>query len=278
MAVLNYAQLSDVKTYLGISWSSEDTSLAALLLQSYYLLNSMLGVDTLNETTKTEVVERIFWDWTFWLHNRPVTALLTLDGTSYTWVLNTDYQILHNRQLRVKDITDYMTSLEFYNITATYTAWYDRDAERTLDASAAVDNWDWTVGIPCTAHWFDVYDSITISGTANYDGTYTPSAIDSANVFSITATYNAETFSTSDTATSLTSWWPGDTMPDDLKLMQNMMIGWMRGQAGSEGIAEYKLGEENIKYWSASWIVESKDVPTFNNLLSRYKVQDVYSI
>jgi len=205
MAVLNYAQLTDVKTYLWISWSGEDTSLSALLLQSYYLLNNMLWVDTLNQTTKTEVITRIYNDGTFWVKNWPTTALLTVDWESYTWVLNTDYQIIRKRQLIVKDISDYMTDLEFNNVTITYTAWYDRDE------------------------------------------------------------------------TGTTPWW-GDTLPDDIKLMQMMLIGWLRSQAGNEWVSEYKLWEENIKYWTASWVVESKDVPTFNNLLSMYKVQDVKSI
>jgi len=209
MAVINYTQLSDLKTYLWISGTTQDTRLNALLLKSYYLLNSMIWVDTLNLGTKSETVEKIYTDWTLFLHNFPVVSIATIDAKTYTWVLNRDYQILRNRRVTIKDISNYMTDLEFYNIDFTYIAWYDRDETGT-----------------------------------------TP--------------------------------WPNDELPSDISLLQMMLVDWMLNKAGSEwlwAISQYRLWEEQITYWkSVQENIKADDIPTFQSLLSKYKMQNVYSI
>lgn len=127
MAILNYAQLADVKTYLWITGTASDAQLNMLLTQSYYYINNLLGVDTLNQWTMSETLDRVFDDGSFWVKNLNSTALLTIDWESYTGVLNTDYQITRWRKFTVKDISNYMWSLEFYSLPITYTAWWDRD-------------------------------------------------------------------------------------------------------------------------------------------------------
>lgn len=73
-------------------------------------------------------------------------------------------------------------------------------ATKNLDAGAAVDNEDGTVGIPIAMHGFSSGDRVTISGTDNYDGTYTATEATSTNTLVITATYVGETFTALQTA------------------------------------------------------------------------------
>lgn len=63
---------------------------------------------------------------------------------------------------------------------------------KTLDAAAVV-NRSPQVGIPCTGHGFVVGDVVTISGTTNYNRSFTIAAITNANEFTIVASYVAET-------------------------------------------------------------------------------------
>ncbi len=67
---------------------------------------------------------------------------------------------------------------------------------KTLAASAAVDNGDGTVGLPVTEHHYYAGQSVVISGSAAYNGTYTLPAqtMGSADVVVITHAYTAETF------------------------------------------------------------------------------------
>lgn len=67
---------------------------------------------------------------------------------------------------------------------------------KTLSAAAAIDNGDGTVGIPVAAHSFFAGQSVTISGTTAYNGTYTLPAqtAGSATVVVIPHAYTAETF------------------------------------------------------------------------------------
>jgi len=213
MAVINYTQLIDLKTYLWISGTAQDIRLNAFLLQSYYSLNSILWTDTLNLSTKFETVEKMYTDWTIFLHSFPVVSIDTIDWKVYTWVHWVDYQITRKRKVRIKDIFNYMTDLEFYNIDFTYTAWYNRDET-------------WTVP------------------------------------------------------------WPNDELPLDISLLQMMLVDWMLNKAWSEwlwAISQYKLWEEQITYWGSRWNkaqegMKVNDIPTFQSLLSKYMLQDVYSI
>lgn len=67
---------------------------------------------------------------------------------------------------------------------------------KTLTASAAVDNGDGTVGLPVTGHSYYAGQSVVLSGSAAYNGTYTLPAqtLGSADVVVIAHAYTAETF------------------------------------------------------------------------------------
>ena len=93
------------------------------------------------------------------------------------------------------------TSANELVITATYAAeTFDGEetvtpARRvTLDAAAAVDKGSGTVGLPCTSHGLPVGAEITVTGTDNYDATYTVKRATTADEIVVTATYAAETF------------------------------------------------------------------------------------
>lgn len=87
------------------------------------------------------------------------------------------------------DVVDISDSIE------TPASFFAQDLDGWLiDNAAAVNVGGGVVGIPVTGQSFSTGDSITISGTTNYNNTYTVLASSSANQVNITATYNAETF------------------------------------------------------------------------------------
>jgi hypothetical protein len=77
--------------------------------------------------------------------------------------------------------------------------------EYNLDNAAAVDKGSGLVGIPITAHTFIDNDVTTIAGTTNYNDTYTIVS-QTANEIVITATFAAETFAGTETASWSRGW------------------------------------------------------------------------
>jgi hypothetical protein len=64
----------------------------------------------------------------------------------------------------------------------------------TLDALAATDQGNDVVRIPITAHGMTAGNSITISGSSNYDGNHVITNVPSANAVDIIVDFAAETF------------------------------------------------------------------------------------
>lgn len=78
-------------------------------------------------------------------------------------------------------------------ITATYVAEsFDQTEPVAIADTSAVDNGDGTVDLPLPAHGFVAGQDVTISGTANYDGTYTLGVQADPDWLTLTATYAAE--------------------------------------------------------------------------------------
>lgn len=75
----------------------------------------------------------------------------------------------------------------------------------TIDNAAAVDKGDGLVGIPITGHVFSAKDNTTIASTTNYDGNY-DIVSQTANEIVIVATYVAETFAGTETASWSRGW------------------------------------------------------------------------
>jgi len=85
----------------------------------------------------------------------------------------------------------------------TFSGYWDKHASNPfnfashyVDASALGDLGGGEVNIPIASHGFVTGDEIVISGSANYDDTYTCTKVDADNI-KITATYAAETPSAS---------------------------------------------------------------------------------
>lgn len=76
--------------------------------------------------------------------------------------------------------------------------WVRDDVDTNLDAAAAVDKENGTVGIPCTGHPFAAEDVVFFSGTTNYNGAFILTDATTANELVIETTYVAETFDGSD--------------------------------------------------------------------------------
>jgi hypothetical protein len=80
-------------------------------------------------------------------------------------------------------------------ITATYVAEsFDQTEPVAIADTSAVDNGDGTVDLPLPAHGFVAGQDVTISGTANYNGTYTLGVQTDPDWLTLTATYAAEQF------------------------------------------------------------------------------------
>jgi len=273
---MNYATLAQIKSYLGISWTSSDTILQTLMDSSYVTLNNLLGVDTMNEATNTDTVDVNtiyqnvwYYGYNILLKNKPVSAITTINGTAYAWVKGTGYLIVCERKIIIKDLSTYIATLNWDFFDIIYTAGYDRDEVKTLDVSAAIDATGGIVTIPLTANWYSEDEVITIAGSTNYDGTYTILSA-TTDTFNITATYNAETFAWTETCTN-TIPWSGDELPNDIALLQMMLVGGLYSARGHEWIKSYKLGDESITFSDMNWTSPDDLFFSFKVILDKYK-------
>jgi hypothetical protein len=62
-----------------------------------------------------------------------------------------------------------------------------------------------------------------------------------------------------------------DELPDDIKLMQMMLVSGMRNTRGNEWIQSYHLGDESITFWEVNWKSADEVFFSFTVLLNRYK-------
>ena len=205
MSIVNYATLEELKAYLGISGSDQDTILQQLLDSSYYTLNNLIGIDTFNLTTGTEIIDLDKMYYNNWYQgiylffkNKPVSAITKIAGETYTGVKGTDYLIVQLRKAIINDMTNYINNLNFNFVEIEYTWGYDRD----LDA-----------GVPGSE----------------------------------------------------------DELPDDIKVMQMMLVSGMYNTKGMEGVKEYKLGDETIKFSGAGGQSPDEVYFGFKILLDQYK-------
>lgn len=129
MSVTPYASLTQLKLHLGITDSSQDSLLNDLLSTTYYVINSLLDVDSFNQAATTEKfsLDDIRSRWEVLAKNYPVTSITHINGTVYSGALWTDYTIQLKRQLWIDNLWTYLNNLPFPFFTITYVAWYDRD-------------------------------------------------------------------------------------------------------------------------------------------------------
>ena len=99
--------------------------------------------------------------------------------------------------------------------------------QATLNVGSAVNKGGGLVGIPATSHGFSAGVSVDISGTEYYDGTEVLHADTSTHELVITADFNPETFSDTDTATAT---FQGETFSNTDTVTQTRTITMKDGQ------------------------------------------------
>ena len=105
---------------------------------------------------------------------------------------------------------------------------FDQTEPVAIADTRAVDNGDGTVDLPLPAHGFVAGQDVTISGTTNYDGTYTLGAQADPDWLTLTATYVAEQLA-------------GGSVrdPDDL---QRVRVGVVRVASAAEELTDTHIG------------------------------------
>lgn len=201
MEIVSYATLTDLKKYLWISWTDNDTILTEMLNSAYLVLNHLIWVDTLNLTTGVEYIEqnKLYTNWLqewFYLTNKPVSVITKIWWVNYSWVKWIDYMVIYDRKILFNRM-DFLDKIKFWLLEVEYTWWYNR---------ARID-WQTTV----------------------------------------------------------------DDLPDDIKLMQMMLVWWMWNSKGMEWVSSYKIWDESITFWSINWQSADEVYFSFKMLLNRYK-------
>lgn len=121
----DFVTLAQVKTNLGITDSSDDTRLWAIL--DWVLEEIWRRIWDISQWDKTERVNkkmRMLKDDLLPFSIYPVTAIKTIDQTDFTTkVEGSDYVLLDNWTAEVKNLLNYVDS-DFETFSITYTAWY----------------------------------------------------------------------------------------------------------------------------------------------------------
>lgn len=122
-----YATLAEVKAYLGITGTAQDPTLQIYLDAAESYINGYLDVDTLGVSDVTERVKvpRLNDEgYPFVFRKRPVTAIKTISGVTYTGVLGTDFVIENKRKVTLRYLNGYITNFNWDTISVVYTAGY----------------------------------------------------------------------------------------------------------------------------------------------------------
>jgi hypothetical protein len=134
-------------------------------------------------------------------------------------------------------------------ITATYAEETFLGTETIARAGGAVvDNGDGTVDIPCPGHGFESGQDVTISGTTNYDGTYTIGTQADPDWLTITATYVAEQITGGHamdyTVTDGTVVWTFTTADPELTVLESEPTRRIIGRVDGSG----NMGQSGTKF------------------------------
>jgi hypothetical protein len=233
--------LTDVKTFLQTEHNADGTHDATKIVEiagtqtitgdkTFSGTNTFSGVNTFNNeivadggtqtdgthTLKTKVVDIGTWNMDSTDTKNVLHGLTLSDIRSASALVRNDsnanrYLITHGPITSATEVQAYLNSLSstFIILTRTTSGLFDTTSfdltSNTIDNAAAVDKGDGTVGIPITGHDFNAKDNTTIAGTTNYDGNY-DIVSETANEIVITATYVAETFAGTETASWSRGW------------------------------------------------------------------------
>lgn len=138
---LRYTELTNIKTYIGVTGSTYDTILGTIGEAAESIFDQLIGSPAgLITSTKTEVHKPVDYSteqqgYVFYLKTYLPTAITTVNGTA-VGTLNTDY-ILEGRRLEFK--TGIMPSVTFpYHWTVVYTSGYASLATIPNDIKQAI--------------------------------------------------------------------------------------------------------------------------------------------
>ena len=125
-----YSSLSQFKEYLWIpsSDTSRDTQLTMYLKSACEMLNKICWVDSFDKNSYEEEIDaRKLYINSFWyvvfLKNKPVSSIDKINGEDYSGVKWSDYMVSQQRRVIFKSALDIN---DFWFVSLTYTAWYDR--------------------------------------------------------------------------------------------------------------------------------------------------------
>ena len=129
---MSYITVNEYMQYAGItSLDTTTSSRVSILLDSTKAeMDNLIWDLTLNQKTEQirycdVVCNRWYYD-TIVCWNIEIKSLDEINNTSYTWVLNIDYQIIKPLKSRIviKDLVIYINGLVFDYFDITYTSWY----------------------------------------------------------------------------------------------------------------------------------------------------------
>ena len=118
-----YVTTAELNTFLWTSW--EDALVASIGSTSEAMLNSLLSVNTLDETVYTEQV-RYKGVWPYYLENINPTVVSSIWGISLS---ASDYRMDWRRLVLSPDVNLTAPSVFPYLLDIVYTAWFARDPD-----------------------------------------------------------------------------------------------------------------------------------------------------
>lgn len=120
-----YTTTAKVKSFLGITWSDQDTLIGELITDAEAIINSLFHVDSFEEASRTDTVKCNYDEQVYYMYNMPVSSIDQVNGTAYTWVINDDYKIVRDRQVIFRTtLSSYISTLKFEFFDIVYTAGY----------------------------------------------------------------------------------------------------------------------------------------------------------
>ena len=122
---MSYITKEEVKLFLTLSWTSEDTLIDSLIVDSEAIINSLFDVDSFEEWTRTDMLKFNYKDQVYYLKNMPVSSIDKINGIAFTGSIWDEYLIVNNRQVIIRaTLTPYFIDLKFEYFEIEYTAWY----------------------------------------------------------------------------------------------------------------------------------------------------------
>jgi len=119
----NWITLADTKTFLWISWTSQDDRINLIIPWIQAMIENIIwDISKWTKTSRIKICD-INNLWEFFLEFSEISSIDSINWIIYTWILNTDYIIEWNK-VTINDITTYLTWLKFVSFIITYTAWF----------------------------------------------------------------------------------------------------------------------------------------------------------